>query len=86
MPHAEQQRLSDFEPPRPSLVGVLAMSVAAMLATLLALAVIGEVGPIGEWEAGNSPGTFVLDVFAASIAAWVDSRAVKAWRRFLPGD
>jgi uncharacterized membrane protein len=81
MPGGDQQSLSDYEPARPSLAGTLALSVVAILTTALALAVIAELVVISELESGNPPGTFLLDVFAALIAVWVDLRAYRTWRR-----
>jgi hypothetical protein len=78
----DRNALSDYEPEHPSLVGVSAMFIAAGLVTLLALAVLVEWGPIGEWEDGNTAGSVVLDAFALALAAWVDSRALRTWRRF----
>jgi hypothetical protein len=79
----DRNALSDYELARPSALGVGAMFVAAGLVTVLALAVLIEWGPIGEWEEGNSPGSAILDVVALALAVWVDSRALATWRRFV---
>jgi hypothetical protein len=78
----ERNALSDYEPDPPSPAGVTAIFIAALIVTVLALAVVAQWGPIGDWEEGNSPGSVILDVFAVSVAFWVDRRAVTTWRRY----
>jgi hypothetical protein len=62
---------------RPSLLGVLALSLAALVVTLLAVI------NVSVWESNNVPGNVVLDLFAIFVAVWVDWRAIRAWRNFL---
>jgi hypothetical protein len=78
----EQHTLSDFEPGRPSPAGAIAICVVAVLLTVIALAVVVQWGPIGEWEAGNTATSLILDAFALWIDAWVISRALATWRRY----
>jgi hypothetical protein len=77
----DERRLSDYERAPPSLAGALVLSLVAILVTALALAMIGELLVISELESGNWAGTVVIDLFAASIACWVDARTVRTWRR-----
>lgn len=53
------------------------LSIAALLVTLFALAVVGSS------NANNVAGDVILDAIFLALAFWVDSRAVHAWRRLV---
>ncbi len=62
---------------RPSIPGLLALSLAAVVVTSLAAVVVAS------WDSNNVPANyFILDAVVIFVAFWVDSRAVRAWRSF----
>ncbi len=68
------------EEDRPSVAGAIALSTAAVLVTLLALVVLAT------WRPDNVPSSVILDVIFVFLAWWVDSRAVRTWRRLTAPD
>jgi|GEM_PF-6225072 len=60
---------------RPTLLGAVALSLAATLADTWALIVFVS------WDRENKPGSVIYDVFFIAIAVWVSRRSVITWRR-----
>jgi MFS superfamily sulfate permease-like transporter len=68
------------EEDRPSVPGAIALSIAAVLVTSFALVVLAT------WRPDNVPSSVILDVIFVFLAWWVDSRAVRTWRRLTAPD
>ena len=63
------------EEARPTLLGAVALSIAATLADTWALIVLAS------WSSDNKPGSVIYDVVFGVIAVWVSKRSVLTWRR-----
>jgi hypothetical protein len=83
----EEPPMGDTSPPEiafheivpavPSFMGVLAITLAGFLLTLLALFVISD------WDPENIPSDVIIDVAVVALTYWVDMRAALAWRRLI---
>jgi hypothetical protein len=67
----------EIAPVVPTFTGVLAITLAGFLLTVLALFAVSD------WDPNNIPSDVIIDLAVVALTYWVNMRAALAWRRFI---